>query len=105
MYCIIPSRIPQLVSGIRTLHQSPNRTTKLLRPLGTPAYARLFPDVHRPCVSHARFFSSTPTMDPLIEGKRLTHPALFSHVTGSLMGMKALIPTTIRVVDGSVATP
>jgi hypothetical protein len=103
MYRIISSRAPHLVSNIRTLHPTPNGTSKLLRRVDAPVSARPRPDVHRQCLGHATFFSSGQMMESLRDSKQLAQPALFRHMAWTLTGMQALIPTAIRVADGSVA--
>jgi hypothetical protein len=42
-------------------------------------------------------------MESLRDSKQLAQPALFRHMAWTLTGMQALIPTAIRVADGSVA--
>jgi hypothetical protein len=79
MYRIISSRAPHLVSNIRTLHPTPNGTSKLLRRLDAPVSARPRLDVHRQFLGHATFFSSEQMMESLRDSKQLAQPALFRH--------------------------
>jgi hypothetical protein len=106
MYRIISSRVPCLVSRIRAPHPILSGTSKVLRRVDAPAPARLCPEVHRQFFGLAKFFSSRQLMEPFVKGNQLAQlaqPALFCHMTRTLTRMQALIPTAIRVADGSVA--
>jgi hypothetical protein len=103
MYRIISNRAPHLVSNIRTLHLTPNGTSKLLRRVDAPASTRLCSDVYRQYFGHATFFSSRQMTQSHGESKQLAQPALFRHMAWTLTGMQALIPTAILVADGCVA--
>jgi hypothetical protein len=102
MYRIISSRAPHLVSNIRTLHPFPNGTSKLLRRVDALVSARPYPHVHRQFLGRATFFSSRQMMESLRDSKQLAQPAHFRHVAWTLTGTQDLIPTAIRVADGSV---
>jgi hypothetical protein len=102
MYRIISSRAPHLVSNIRTLRPIPNGPSKLLRRVDAPVSARPYPDVHRQFLGRAKFSSSRGMMKSFGDSKQLTQPALFHHMASTLMGMQALILTTIQAADGSV---
>jgi hypothetical protein len=103
MYRVISSRIPHLVSNIRTLHPTVNGTSRLLRHVNASVSARPRPDVHRQFLGHASFFSSRQMMELPGDRKQLAQPAVLHHTAWTLTGLQALIPTAIRVADGSVA--
>ena len=103
MYRIISSRAPHLVLDTRTLYPTLNGKSKLLRRLGAPASASLCSDMHRPFPGHATLFSSRQMMESLGASKQLAQPAPLRHMTRTLTRTQALIPTAIRVADGSVA--
>jgi hypothetical protein len=89
----------------RTLHTA-NGKSKLLRHLAAPASASLCSDVRRPFLGHAALFTSRQMMESLGERKQLAQPTLPRHMTRALtrrQAWQALIPTAIRVADGSVA--
>jgi len=103
MYRIFSSRAPLLVSNIRTLYPTPKGASKLLCRLDAPVSARPRPDVHQQFLGHATFFSARQMMKASGDSKQLVHPALLRHALWTLTGLQALIPTAIRVADGSVA--
>jgi hypothetical protein len=103
MYRNISSRVPHIVSKIRTLHPTPNGTSKLLRRVDAPVSTRPCPGVHRQFLGHAAFFSSRQMMESLGDSKQLGQPTLLRPMAWTLTGLQALIPTATRAADGSVA--